>query len=233
MALPSISTPEFSTKIPSTGQDIKYRPFLVKEEKILLMALEGGDQNEITDSILKILKVCILSEVDVDKLSTFDVEYLFLKLRAKSVGEIVDLKLGHDEGECTHLTEVSLNIDDVNIVGEISDGKIQITDEVGVKMRYPTVVDIADMDTSSSDETFELVARCVEFIYDNEEVYTNFTKQEIIDWVGNLNQSQFKSITSFFESIPKLSKEIKWTCPACAKEESRVIEGLQGFFTLR
>jgi hypothetical protein len=233
MTLPSISTPEFQTVIPSTGENITYRPFLVKEEKILLMALEGNDQGEITRAILNILNSCILSDVDVNKLSTFDVEYLFLNLRGKSVGEVIEVRMGHTEGECKALTDTQIKIDDVEIVGEIRDGKIMLTDEVGVKMRYPTVKDVAKLDMNDADDTFGLVAECVEYIFDKESVYNEFTKQEIIDWVGNLNQAQFKNIASFFEGMPKLSYELSWKCNACGESETRTIEGLQGFFTLR
>lgn len=232
MALPSISTPEFHTTIPSTGEKIVFRPFLVKEEKILLMALEGNDQQEITTAILNILNSCILSEVDVSKLSTFDVEFLFLNLRGKSVGEVIEVKMGHTDGECKALTDASIKIDDIGIVNEISDGKIMLTDDVGVKMRYPTVQDVAKLDMKNSDDTFGLIAQCVEFIFDQENVYNEFTQEEIIDWVGNLNQAQFKNIASFFENMPKLSYELKWKCDACGESETRTIEGLQGFFML-
>jgi hypothetical protein len=232
MALPNISTPEFQTTIPSTGEKIVFRPFLVKEEKVLLMALEGGDQQEITNAILRILDSCILSELDVSKLSTFDVEFLFLNLRGKSVGEVIEVKMGHTEGECKALTDASIKIDDIGIVNEISDGKIMLTDDVGVKMRYPTVQDVAQLDMKNADDTFGLIAQCIEYIYDKESVYNEFTREEITDWVGNLNQGQFKQIASFFEEMPKLSYELKWKCDACGESETRMIEGLQGFFML-
>src|SRR6056300_541213 len=180
MALPSISTPEFTTQIPSTGEKIKYRPFLVKEEKILLIALEGNDQQEITTAILNILNSCILSEVDVNKLSTFDVEYLFLNLRGKSVGEVIEARMGHTDGDCKKLTDVQIKIDDIEIVNEISDGKIMLTDDVGIKMRYPTVHDVAKLDMKNSDDTFGLIAQCIEYIYDNDNVYSEFSEQEIV-----------------------------------------------------
>jgi hypothetical protein len=232
MALPSIATPEFITKIPSTGEEIKYRPFLVKEEKILLMALEGNDQEEITRAILNILDSCISDNVDVNKLSTFDVEFLFLNLRGKSVGEVIEVKMGHTEGDCKALTDASIKIDEIGIVNEISDGKIMLTEDVGVKMRYPTVQDVAKLDMKNSDDTLGLISQCIEYIFDKENVYNEFTEQEIIDWVGNLNQSQFKNIALFFENMPKLSYELIWKCDACGESETRTIEGLQGFFML-
>jgi len=157
---------------------------------------------------------------------------LFLNLRGKSVGEVIEVKLGHTEGDCKALTDASIKIDAIGIVNEISDGKIMLTEDVGVKMRYPTVQDVAKLDMRNSDDTFGLIAQCIEYIYDKENVYNEFTQQEIIDWVGNLNQAQFKNIASFFEEMPKLSYDLKWKCDACGESETRTIEGLQGFFML-
>lgn len=230
MALPSISTPEFITKIPSTGQEIKYRPFLVKEEKILLMALEGGDQKEITRSIITLLKNCILVDVDVEKLATFDVEFLFLKLRGKSVGEVVELTVAHTESECPHRSDVSINLDAIEVNGEIQDGKVQITDEIGVKLHYPTIDSTLGVDADNADSMFGMIIDCIDYIYDQEEVYNEFTKDELKDWVDQLNQSQFKKITDFFQDMPKLSHKVDWKCEKCGEEDSIELEGLQSFF---
>jgi hypothetical protein len=233
MALPSISTPEFITKIPSTGQSVKYRPFLVKEEKILLMALEGSDEKEISSAILKLLESCILDDVDVNELATFDIEFLFLKLRGKSVGEMIELTVGHPnpENECQHRSTVQVNIDDINVKGEISDGKIMITDTVGVKLNYPTMEFTKIKNINSAEGMFEVISKSIEYIFDEEEVYNDFTNAEINDWLGTLNQGQFKKITDFFEDMPKLSHTIEWTCPACNEKDSMELEGMQTFFT--
>jgi hypothetical protein len=150
MALPSLSTPEFVTKIPSTGEEIKYRPFLVKEEKILLMALEGKDQVEITDAVMRLLENCIITKIDIKKLATFDVEYLFLKLRGKSVGENIEIRAMHQTGDCKETTNVSINLDKIEISGEKTDGKIMLTDDVGVKLKYPGMRDIIGIDLENS-----------------------------------------------------------------------------------
>lgn len=232
MALPSLSAPEFTTELPSTGQEIKYRPFLVKEEKILLMALEGEDTKEINNAILKILGNCILSDVDVNKFSTFDVEYLFLRLRGKSVGEKVEIKIGHTHDRCAHRTEIEVDLDDIKLVGEIKDGKTMLTDNIGVKLRYPSLADIkAGPKQDAADAMYDMINNCIEYIYDDEEVYSDFTKKEIQDWIGSLNAAQFKKITEFFEDMPKLSHTIKWTCPECGEEDTIVLEGLDSFFT--
>jgi len=232
MALPSIVTPEFQTVIPSTGESIMYRPFLVKEEKILLMAMEGGDAVEMSNSMLKILKSCILSDIDVDKLSTFDVEFLFLTLRSKSVGEVITLNIKHPkETECKHLSEVKVAVDDIKVSGDISDGKIMLTDTVGVKLRYPKMSDLKNVDEQNAESMFKMIRLCTEYIFDKEEVYSDFTEEELGNWIEGLNQSQFSMITKFFEDIPRLSHKVEWTCEKCGEKDSITLEGLQSFFT--
>lgn len=232
MALPSISTPEFQTTIPSTGENITYRPFLVKEEKILLMAMEGGDAVEMSNAMLNILKSCILSEVDVEKLATFDIEYLFLTLRSKSVGEVITLNINHTtETECKHLSEVKVSIDDIKVEGEISDGKIMLTDSIGIKLRYPKMSDLKDVSTADSETMFKMVRKCIEYIFDKEDVYSDFTEEELETWIDGLNQTQFGTITKFFENTPKLSHTVEWTCEKCKEKDSIKLEGLQSFFT--
>lgn len=233
MTLPSISTPEYTTKIPSTGKLISYRPFLVKEEKILLMAMEGKDENEIESSILTILKNCILSEeIDVSKLATFDIEYLFLKLRAKSVGETIEVKVGHNEGECDHKTDISINVEDIGVVGGNVDKKISISDDIGIVMKYPTLSDIKGMDFEKTESMVDMVIACVDYIYDAESVYKDFTTDELREWVEQLDQKQFAKIAEFLTSIPKLSYTVEWTCKKCKQKDSVTIEGLQSFFML-
>jgi|TARA_B110000908_G_scaffold160625_1_gene204033 hypothetical protein len=230
MALPSLTAPEFFTKIPSTGKEIKYRPFLVKEEKILLMALEGNDQNEITNAIITILGNCLEEGVDVSKLATFDVEYLFLKLRGKSVGEVIELRMSHSQGDCKHRTDVGVNIDDINVTEGRPEDKIQLNDEIGIKLRYAGVNDLKGMDPESSEDLFALITGCIEFIYDNENVYSDFTKKEMADWLEQLSSEQFKKVTDFFEAAPKLTHEVNWTCAECGTEDTMKLEGLTSFF---
>ena len=232
MGLPSIATPQFSTTIPSTGQEVEYRPFLVKEEKILLMALEGGDQKEIAKATEKIIKSCIIDDIDISKLATFDVEYLFLKLRGKSVGEVIDLKVAHtdENSECKHRTDIEINIDDIAVWGEELDNKIMIDDNVGVVLRFPGMKDVDGMDLESPESMFGVIGNCIDYVFDDDTVYNEFTKKEIDDWVEALNQKQFLKIAEFFNNIPKLSYKVEWTCPECGKDDSIVLEGLQSFF---
>ena len=232
MALPSISTPEFQTTIPSTGEKVTYRPFLVKEEKLLLMAMEGKDAVEMSNAMLNILKNCILSDIDIEKLSTFDVEYLFLTLRGKSVGEVVTIKINHtNETDCKHLSEVNFSVEDIKVVGDIGDGKIMLTDDVGIKLRYPKMSDLTDIDSNNSESMFKMIRKCIEYIFDQENVYADFNEEELSSWIDGLNQTQFGKITKFFEEIPKLSHTIEWTCESCGQKDSITLEGLQSFFT--
>lgn len=234
MALPKLSTPEFKTKIPSTGQEITYRPFLVKEEKILLMAMEGNDQKEITNSIMNLLSGCILDEVDVRKLATFDIEYIFLKLRGKSVGEVIQFKTGHvKETECKHRSDGVINIDDIVPIGEIKDPVIMLTDEVGVKVHYPSLADLDGINATNETGLIQVLTRCIDQVFDKDEVYTDFSEAEISDWVDGLDQQQFKKLADFFNNMPKLSYTYKWTCKECGEEDQMELEGLQSFFSLR
>jgi len=232
MSLPKLLAPEFGAKIPSTGQEIRYRPFLVKEEKILLMAMEGNDQKEITKSVVKLLDSCILTDgIDASKLATFDVEYLFLKLRGKSVGEVVNLKIGHpDESECSHKSDIQINLDDIVVEGEMRKNVIKITDDIGVKVRYPSLSDLSDIDTENQADLMRIIVRCIDQVFDEENVYSDFSEDEMSEWVDGLSQQQFQEITKFFEDMPKLSHEVKWTCKECGKEDSVRLEGLQSFF---
>lgn len=234
--LPSVATPKFVTQLPSTGQNISYRPFLVKEEKILLMALEGGDQKEIMNAVLEVVSNCLESDLDANDITTFDLEFLFLQLRGKSVGEVVELRVGHADSECTHRQRVNINLDDVKVEGVVSEGKIMITDEIGIKLRYPNITDMDKINNALTNEdtasSFDVVAMCVEYIYDTENVYNEFTNKEINDWLEGLGQQQFAKIAQFFQNVPALRHEIKYTCDKCGEVERIKLEGLESFFTL-
>jgi hypothetical protein len=232
MGLPSLATPTFSTTIPSTGQEIEYRPFLVKEEKILLMALEGGDQSEIAKATEKIIQSCVLDNIEINKLATFDVEYLFLKLRGKSVGEVIDLKVAHtdENSECKYRTDIEINIDDIAVVGDEVENTIMVDENVGVVLRFPGMRDVDGMDVESPESMFGVIGNCIDYVFDKDVVYNEFTKKEINDWVEALSQKQFLKIAEFFNNIPKLSHKVEWTCPECGKKDSITLEGLQSFF---
>jgi hypothetical protein len=233
MALPLLVTPEFTTKIPSTGQEIEYRPFLVKEEKILFMALESGDQKDIIKAVKNTLKSCILSDIDLNKLTYFDLEHLFLQLRGKSVGEFLEFKIGHtNDSECQHKTDVTINLEDIHVQGlENVIDTIQLNDDLGMKMRYPGIDMFGQTENENDLESImNLICSCVEFVYDQDEVYENFTKKELKDFIEQLSSKQFEELMNFFNTMPKLKKEVTFKCAKCGEEEEIIFEGLQDFF---
>ncbi len=232
MALPALASPEFMTEIPSTKQQIKFRPFLVREEKILYMALEGQDTKEIENAIVTILSNCILDTVDIDKLTLFDIEYLFLQLRGKSVGEKVELMLSHSDenNECKHKTKLEVDLDSIKIQGEVSDGKLMLDDKIGVKVRYPYINDASLVGKNESD-VFSTMSIFVEYVFDKDNVYNDFSKEEMNEWLESLSQTQFRKLIEFFENVPKLAHDVEWTCPECKQKDSIKLEGLQSFFT--
>ena len=232
MALPALASPEIMTEIPSTKQQIKFRPFLVREEKILYMALEGQDTKEIENAIVTILSNCILDTVDIDKLTLFDIEYLFLQLRGKSVGEKVELMLSHSDenNECQHKTKLEVDLDSIKIQGEVSDGKLMLDDKIGVKVRYPYINDASLVGKNESD-VFSTMSIFVEYVFDKDNVYNDFSKEEMNEWLESLSQTQFRKLIEFFENVPKLAHDVEWTCPECKQKDSIKLEGLQSFFT--
>lgn len=227
--LPNLSTPEFTTTVPSTGKEIKFRPFLVKEEKILLFASESGDNADIISATKKIFENCILSDLEFSELSFFDFEYLFLMLRAKSVGETIDLKLKHNKNGCEHINEITINIEDIKVetIPGHSD-KFMLNDKYGVKMKYPTIEKSTDYNEVN---TFDIIRDSIDYVYDNETVYDDFTKDEAEAFLESLSKTQFEKIGNFFTTMPKLRHEIKYTCPACNEDEVLLLEGLSSFFT--
>ena len=231
MALPVVSTPTFTTVVPSTGEQIEYRPFLVKEEKTLLIALEGKEPSDIARAVSNLLSDCILSNIDVSKLATFDIEYLFLVLRGKSVGEVITVSIGHTDSECTHKTEVQINIDDIKVQGEVKDKKIMLNDKLGVMLKYPNIDAVSRGDMDTAEEVFKFIADHIDYVFDDETVYNDFSKQEINDWIGTLNQNQFQMISNWYADMPSLKHTVTFTCPQCDEDETIILEGLQSFFT--
>ena len=237
MPLPKISTPTYELVLPSSGRKIKYRPFLVKEEKILIIALESQDQKQIANSIKSILSNCILTRgTKVDKLSTFDIEYLFLNIRGKSVGEQIEVMVTCPDDEKTQVP-MSINIDSIK-VEKSKDHKtdIKLDDQYTLKMRYPSLNEFIKSNFSVEemkvDDTFDLIASCIDQIYSEEESWTqeDCTKKEMVEFLEQLNSSQFKEIETFFETMPKLSHKVKVKNPNTGVESEIVLEGLQNFF---
>ena len=239
MALPKLLTPEFSVELPSTKHPLRFRPFLVKEEKVLYMALEGGDANEIQKAVLDVLGSCILTpDIQVSKLTSYDIEYLFLQLRSKSVGEEIEISLFHQDEQirekCSHQQKVKINVNDIKVKFN-SENKdvVMITDDVGIKLKPPSL-DLAlkiDPKKSSIDTSMDVLVGCIVNIFDKDNVYEEYTRKELEDFVESLTQDQFQNINKYFLTIPKLSHTITYKCDECGREETVVLEGLQSFFT--
>ena len=238
MPLPKISTPSYELVVPSTKKKIKYRPFLVKEEKILIMAMESQDSKQIANAIKDVLSACILTKgMKVNDFSTFDIEYLFLNIRGKSVGEEVEVMVTcPDDGETQVPT--TINLDEIMIqTNKDHSPDIKLDDEYTLRMKYPSMDEFIktnfNVDGSVNvDDTFKLIASCVDQVYSEDESWAgaDCTKKELSDFVESLNSKQFKDIEKFFDTMPKLSHTVKVTNPKTNKENEIVLEGLQSFF---
>ena len=239
MSLPKLNVPVYETVLPSTEKVIKYRPFLVKEEKVLLTAMEDGKTETIMNAVKQVLKNCIQSKIDLDKLPTFDLEFLFLRLRAKSVGEEVTIGLKpwgcpQNNGElCNKTTEVKVNLEEVKVIkDEKHTSKIMLDDNVGIKMRYPDISKI-NIDTGNDMETgMKMIHQSIDMIFTSEETHERDTisEKELEDFIDSLNTEQFAKIRTFFDTMPQLKHTAKYTCSTCGEEKETTITGLNSFF---
>ena len=238
MPLPKIATPTYELELPSTKQKIKFRPFLVKEEKLLVLALETEDSSQITTAITQVIKGCILTKnVKVEELPTFDIEFLFLNIRGKSVGEEVEVNVVcPDDGETE--VPVKISLDEIQVqFSEDHSTKIKIDDNLMMEMKYPSLDQFVknnfDFNNQSTmDQSFEIIGTCIDKIFNEEEVWAveDFSKQEVEEFLEQMNSSQFKEIEKFFNTMPKLSHEIKVKNPKTKKSSTVVLEGLSSFF---
>jgi len=238
MPLPKIATPTYELELPSTGETIQYRPFLVKEEKLLVIALESEDTKQITTAIKTVIKNCILTKnIKVELLPTFDIEFLFLNIRGKSVGEELDINIiCPDDGETE--VPVKINLDDIQVQkSEEHSNRIKIDDKIMMEMKYPSLDQFIknnfDFDNKNAmDQSFDLIGSCIDKIYTEDEVWAtaDVSKKELNEFLESMNSSQFKDIEKFFETMPKLSHTIKVTNPNTQVESEVVLEGLASFF---
>jgi hypothetical protein len=248
MGLPTITVPQYSLTLPSTEKEYKYRPFLVKEEKILLIAMESEDESQIMNATINIIKNCIVGDINIDDLPMFDIEYIFLQLRGKSKGEILELK--YTCPKCNGQIPVGINIDDIKV--NKKDGhskKIELNDTLGIVMKYPNIniqKKLASIvkDSSEIEGLFETIIHCIDYIYDAESTYPakDHTQKELTDFLESLNDSQFQKVSKFFETAPSLKHEVKLECKGkikgddkkksktCGYKEDLVLEGLASFF---
>lgn len=240
MPLPKIDTPIYDLTLPLSNKKIRFRPFIVKEQKNLFMALESNDDEAIQENIKQVLRNCTLTDgVDIDDLPVVDIEYYFINLRAKSVGEIVENKYRCEnvveEKKCNNIMDISLNLTDIKVEGVVKGNDIiQLTDKISIKLKYPKfsiLKSIRNMD-KMTEIAMRMVAESIEYIYDGEQFYyaNEVSVEELIEFVESLNQKQFQQIEKFFQEMPKLEKKIKMTCRKCGFKHSLDIEGLENFF---
>jgi hypothetical protein len=241
MALPKLNVPVYEAILPSTEKVIKYRPFLVKEEKILLTALEADDTKALSGAVRQIVNNCVQGELDVDKLPTFDIEYLFLRLRAKSVGEKVTIGLKpwncpkNEGGLCENTTEVEIDLEEVKVnKGKASSSKIMLDDKIGIKMKYPDINTINLTGTGATPETIgmDIITDCIDMIFTEEETHErdSFTDEELNEFIDSLNSQQFKLMRDFFDDMPVLKHTVKYKCETCKEEKETTLQGLNSFF---
>ena len=238
MPLPKIATPTYELELPSTGKTIQYRPFLVKEEKVLVIALESEDNKQITNAIKTVLRNCVLTKgIKVEFLPTFDIEFLFLNIRGKSVGEEIEVNIICPDDEETQVP-VTINLDDIEIQkDENHTNRIKLDDSIMMEMKYPSLDQFIKSnfdfdDANAMNQSFELIAASIDKIYTEDEVWAtaDCTKKEVKEFLESMNSTQFKAIESFFETMPKLSHTVKVTNPKTKVESEVVLEGLASFF---
>lgn len=242
--LPKIDVPVYDCILPSNKKKVKFRPFLVKEQKLLLMATEATEVKDSVEAMKQVVKNCVLDDVDVESLAVFDLEFLFLNLRARSVSEVVKVKykcnniVGQKEdGEdkrCENVVDIDINV--LEITPEFGEGhsnKIQLSDKLGIVFKYPTFEMVETMTgKSENDVIFDLIIKSIDYIYDNDEIYyaKDSNQDELIEFIDGLTQEHLEKIKDFFDTLPKIKKDIKFECNKCGHHEDITIEGIQNFF---
>ena len=244
MGFPKLDTPIYEVRLISNNKKIRIRPFLVKEQKLFLMASESNDVNEVIKTIKQVLKSCILDDIDIDSLPIFDLEFLFLNLRARSVDEVVDLKykcnnkVTKEDGTiapCGNLVEFSINLLEIKpTLHKEHTNKIELTKNFGMLLNYPTfdIIEKYEERINNPELVVEILADCIEYVYDAESIHyaKNQTKEEIIEFIENLQQKDLVKIKTFFDTIPELKHDMHFKCQKCGYEEDITIKGLQNFF---
>lgn len=237
MPLPILNTPVYELTIPSTKEKIKYRPFLVKEQKALLIAQQSENEQTMINTLLEVVKNCVLDKIEIDKLAIFDIEYIFVQLRSVSVGEVSELSFSCLE--CKDPKAImKINIDLQSVAVNIPKNHtniVKLTDTIGMKLKYPTFMDLKNIDELQSDNidaVFEIIINCIDSIYDQDNVYAakDSTKEELLKFLNSLNHEQFQRIQGFFDTMPKLEKTIDFKCPVCKFPHKHTLVGMKSFF---
>ena len=238
MGLPKVNTPEYRLTIPSTDKEIRFRPFLVQEEKLLLIAQQTGTENAMMDAIKQLIENCCFGELDLDKMPIFDMEYIFLQIRAKSVGEVVKLKVTCPDDKKTEV-EVEVDLSEIQVqMSEDHDARIQLTDDIGLLMSYPsmgTMMGMQGKDVNGKegvDALFEMICNCMYQIWQGEEVHDcmDYTTQEKMDFISSLNHDQFEKIQTFFDTMPTVKHEVEVHNPKTKKKSNLTLQGMNSFF---
>ena len=235
MALPVLNVAQHELTLPSTGKTLKFRPFLVKEEKILLIALESGEEKDMMNAIQQIISQCILDKLEVNELPLFDVEYIFLQLRSQSIGDIVDIKFEPTCYEkCKIMAELQLDLKDVKVEKPKNHKNlIDLTDTIKIKMRYPRMTSISQVGEGTEiEQTIKVMTDSIEYILDGEDMLypKDHTEEEMENFINSLSSKQFKNIKNFFDTVPVLRHRVDWECPKCKKKDWSILQGLGSFF---
>lgn len=244
--LPKIDVPLYELKLISTGEKIKFRPFTVKEEKILMMAYESDDSKYAVDTIKQVLSNCVMGDVDVSELPTFDIEYLFLNLRARSVSEVVNLRYRcnntvkneetNENATCNNVVDIDLNVLEIEPTKNVDhSNKIELSENLGIVMKYPKMSifeNYANVDSEDINIILDLIVGCIDYIYDKEEIFysKDATKEELMEFVESLQSKDLDKVKMFFDTMPKLTKKINFSCKKCGYNEEVELEGIQSFF---
>lgn len=238
MALPKIETPVYDIELPLSKHKLRFRPFLVKEQKILMMALESQERSNIERNIRQILQNCTLDDVDIRTLPIVDVEYFFLQLRARSIGEVVESRYKCEnevEGKkCGHMMDVEISLLDIKVENVDLPETIQLTNTIGIKLKYPeyAVLERLENVESASEVAFELIAECIEYIFEGDQIYyaDESTPEEMLEFLESLSQEQFRKIEDYFENLPTIKKTVAVTCTKCGFHHNITLQGLENFF---
>ena len=238
MALPKLTSATFNATLPYTEMDIEFRPFLVKEEKALLIAMESEEQSQMISVMRDIINNCVITTgFDIAKIPFFEAEYLFLHLRAKSVGEISKLEYRHTDGinyageQCDHITEININLEEVKIDGlENIKTDFDLTDSLKLKLKYPSMLDVTQLEEGDKVSEIRLLSKAIDYAFDDNEIYEADTDEEKVQFIESMNAKQLENISNFFVNMPRLKHTINYTCKGCGQEDTVVLEGLADFF---
>ena len=234
MGLPIQSAPTYKTVLPSDGREVKFRPFLVKEQKVLLLAKESDDKKESLEAVKTMINNVTFGEINANELATIDLEWLFIKIRAVSVGETTTVKMKCQEDDCSGTGDVSINFDNVEVKGELIDNTVMISDDVGVVLRLLRVQDTTEIEENEdeNESIFKLLNKSIDRIFDAESVYerNDISDEDVDDFIDNLTIGQVEKLTDFFQSAPRLEHDVEFTCELCKTKQLRKLQGLANFF---